>query len=232
MAKESRRLAVFDIDGTIFRSSLVVELTEDLIRKRIFPAKSRKIYERFLIKWLDRGGSYEDYINSLVIAFGENVRSVSKREFLKVARDVVGRNENRVYRYTRDLVKKLKRRGYYLLAISGSPKMIVEIFAKKMGFNKVYGRMLEIDSRGRFTGGHMHIDLIADKARILMRAAEKEKLTLKGSFGVGDTESDIAFLKLVDHPIAFNPNMKLYRYAKRAKWKVVVERKDVIYDKI
>jgi len=54
-------------------------------------------------------------------------------------------------------------------------------------------------------------------------------LTLKGSVGVGDTESDIAFLKMVEKPICFNPNQKLYQYAKRAGWKIVVERKDVIY---
>ena len=28
----------------------------------------------------------------------------------------------------------------------------------------------------------------------------------------------------------FNPNQKLYRYAKRMDWKVVVERKDVVYE--
>ena len=58
---------------------------------------------------------------------------------------------------------------------------------------------------------------------------EKENLTLAGSIGVGDSESDIAFLKLVERPICFNPNNKLYKYAKSHKWEVVVERKDVVY---
>jgi len=64
----------------------------------------------------------------------------------------------------------------------------------------------------------------------LKRAVEKEGLTLAHSIGVGDTESDIPFLELVAQPICFNPNMNLYRYAKRMKWKVVVERKDVVYE--
>ena len=75
----------------------------------------------------------------------------------------------------------------------------------------------------------LYLDLIIDKAKVLKRAIEKEKLTLGGSVGVGDTESDIAFLKMVENPICFNPNKKLYQYAKRAGWKVIVERKDVIY---
>ena len=46
---------------------------------------------------------------------------------------------------------------------------------------------------------------------------------------MGDTESDIAFLKMVENPSSFNPNLKLYQYAKRVGWKMVVERKDVVY---
>ena len=72
--------------------------------------------------------------------------------------------------------------------------------------------------------------LILNKAAILKRAVEKEGLTLAHSIGVGDTESDIPFLEMVAQPICFNPNMNLYRYAKRMKWKVVVERKDVVYE--
>ena len=71
---------------------------------------------------------------------------------------------------------------------------------------------------------------VHDKASILKRAMEKENLMLEHSIGVGDTESDIAFLEMVAQPICFNPNKKLYRYAKRMGWKVVVERKDVVYE--
>ena len=71
---------------------------------------------------------------------------------------------------------------------------------------------------------------LRNKANILKRAVEKENLTLAHSVGVGDTESDVPFLEMVARPICFNPNAVLYRYAKRMKWKVVVERKDVVYE--
>jgi phosphoserine phosphatase len=100
-----------------------------------------------------------------------------------------------------------------------------------MGFDKVYGRLLELDARARrFTGKGLFTELIFDKAKVLRRAAEKGGLTMRGSVGVGDTESDIPFLKLVDRPICFNPNKALYRAARRHGWPVVVERKDVIYE--
>jgi phosphoserine phosphatase len=98
-----------------------------------------------------------------------------------------------------------------------------------LGFDKVYGQIYEIDKKKRFTGKVLYLDLIIDKAKVLKRAIEKENLTLRDSFGVGDTESDIAFLKMVENPICFNPNKKLYQYARGKGWKIIVERKDVIY---
>ena len=229
MAVKAKKLAIFDIDGTIFRSSLLIELVEALIQEKIFSPSALKIYETARKQWLDRKGEYDDYIAAVVESFKKNLKGVDYDDFLKVARKVVLLNKDRVYRFTRDLIKKLKRRKYYLLAVSNSPQAVVKEFCKNLGFNKVYGRLYEVDEKNRFNGEILFLDLIIDKAKILKRATEKENLTLKGSIGVGDTESDIRFLKLVDNPICFNPNKKLFNYAKRMKWSIVVERKNVIY---
>jgi len=224
-----KKVAIFDIDGTIFRSSLVVELTDGLIQAGIFSPKVRKLYARAYKNWTDREGSYKEYINAVVRAFWKNINGIKYNEFSKVAKKVVALHGSRTYQYSRDIVKNLKKKNYYLLAISNSPKKIVDEFCRKLGFNKTYGQLWEVDKQKRFTGEPLYLDLMNDKAKVFKRAIEKEKLTLKGSVGIGDTESDIAFLKMVEKPICFNPNQKLYRYAKRAGWKIVVERKDVIY---
>jgi HAD superfamily hydrolase (TIGR01490 family) len=226
----SRKVAVFDIDGTIFRSSLLIELVEQLIREKIFPKSAERIYAKEYRLWLDRKDSYDKYIWAVVGAFEHHIKGVDEKHFLKVVNEVNNQHKDRVYRYTRDLVRELKRKNYFLLAISHSPKYIVEGFAKQIGFDKVYGRFLELDRKSRFTGKTLHLDVINEKSNVLLRAVEKEGLTLKGSYGVGDTESDVSFLKLVEHPICFNPNRELYAAAKRRGWKVVVERKDVIYE--
>ncbi len=225
-----RRVAIFDIDGTVFRSSLLIEVTEALIQAGLFPARARKLYAAEQRAWQNRQSGYEDYILAVVRAYQRHIRGVHYRDFMKVARGVLRTRQNRVYRYSRDLVRNLKRRGYFLLAISLSPKGIVEGFGKRMGFDKVYGLLYETDGRGIYTGRIASEEILSDKGAILMRAAEKEHLTLRGSVGVGDTESDISFLKMVERPVCFNPNGKLYREARRRKWAVVVERKDMIYN--
>lgn len=224
-----KKVAIFDIDGTVFRSSLLIELTDALVQEGIFHSKVSKLYARNYENWLNRKGPYEEYIEAVIKAFRQNIRGVRYNEFSKIAKKVVVFHKDRIYRYSRDIIKNLKKKNYYLLAISQSPQKVVKEFCKKMGFDKIYGQIYEIDRQKRFTGRVLHLELISDKGEILKRAIEKEKLTLKGSVGVGDTESDIAFLKMVEKPICFNPNQNLYQFARRAGWKIVVERKDVIY---
>lgn len=227
--KRQRKLAVFDIDGTIFRSSLLIECVEALIVARVFPERARAAYAAAHRRWLDRGGTYERYIDAVVTTFRRHIVGVAEAEFLPVVRAMVRAHRRRVYRYTRDLVAALRRRSYFLLAVSQSPKYLVDGFARELGFDKIYGRVLELDGEGRFTGGALHREVIDDKAKVLRRALEREGLTLAGSVGVGDTQADVGFLKLVERPICFNPNAALLRIARRRGWPVVVERKDVIH---
>lgn len=224
-----RKVAIFDIDGTIFRSSLLIELVNGLVEEGVFPKSAVQEFAREKLAWLDRKGDYESYIIAVVKVFVANIKGVQYKEFARVAEEVVAEQKDRVYRFTRDLLKTLKKRGYFLLAISHSPKGALDHFCRRLGFNKVYGMVYEIGPTDRFTGAVTDEHIMLNKAQILKRAVAKEGLTLKASIGVGDTESDIPFLELVEEPICFNPNAKLYAHARRNHWKVVVERKDVIY---
>jgi len=230
MAKLRRKVAVFDVDGTIFRSSLLIQLVGRLIENGAFPKEARLVYERDYEKWLNREGDYQAYINAVIEAFNMYLKGVHYGALADAAEEIVEEQWKRVYRYTRDLIKDLKKKDYYLLAVSHSPKTVLDKFCPRMGFDKAYGIVYEIGPQECFTGTIADEHLILNKANILKRAIEKEDLTLSNSVGVGDTETDIAFLEMVAGPICFNPNMKLYKHAKRMKWKVVVERKDVVYE--
>lgn len=229
-AQIPKKVAIFDIDGTIFRSSLLIEIVETMIELKLFPASVRAQYEEEKMSWLDRKGNYDAYIMAVVRVFMKHIKGVSERDFSRAAHLVVKRYRNRVYIFTRELIKDLKRKNYFLLAISNSPKGVLDIFCKEFGFDKVYGRLYELDTKNRFTGKIIDEYMIANKANLLKRAVKMNGLTLKNSVGVGDTEADIKFLRLVERPICFNPNLKLYRYARRKKWATAVERKNVVYE--
>lgn len=230
MRREHKPVAIFDVDGTIFRSSLLVELVELMVKEGILPKEVATLYQATHKKWLDREGGYAEYIESMVEAFYTHIKGVHYSDFADISKRIVANQGKHTYRYTRNLIKDLRTQGYFLLAISHSPKTILDHFCPRLGFHKTYGMIYEIGPEDRLTGEVVDKHLILNKAYIVKRAIEKEGLTLEGSIGVGDTESDISFLELVENPICFNPNANLYRHAKLNDWKVVVERKDVVYE--
>ena len=222
------KLAVFDIDGTIFRSSLVIELSHALVDSGVFPKSARKEIAREYLAWLDRKGSYEAYINKVVKIYIKHIAGKRYTKVKRIAKAVINFQKDRVYRYTRDLIKRLKKQNYFLVAISGSPKYIVSEYARAIGFNLFFGTELEIKN-GKFTGKISSLDSAYNKAKIVKDLAKKYHADLKQSIAVGDTESDVPMLSLVGKPIAFNPNLQLVKIAQKKGWQVVVERKDVMF---
>ena len=231
MSTQPRPLACFDIDGTLFRSSLLIALCEQLIQDEVFSAEVRDEWRDAYTAWLDRTGTYEEYIAAVIEAFCRNIKGVHYGALADAGKRVVSVQQHRVYRYTRDLIRDLQAQGYFLTAISQSPKTVLDMFCEGYGFDKVYGRMYDIGPQDRFTGEVMQESLIADKAAIVERIIDRhgDEVTLEGSVAVGDTEGDISLLQSVERPICFNPNQQLFNEAQRQGWEVVVERKDVIY---
>ena len=227
---ESRPLACFDIDGTLFRSSLLIALTDQLIKDEVFPPETRDIYHQAHLAWLDRTGSYDDYIQAVITAFIRHIKGVHYGALVDASRRVVSVQQHRVYRYTRDLIDDLRQRKYFLVAISQSPKTILDIFCDTYKFDKVYGRIYEIGPQDRFLGTVAEEPLIANKAAIVQRILDRHpEVTTAGAIAVGDTEGDIPLLEMVPRPICFNPSQALFSHASQAGWEVVVERKDVVY---
>ena len=224
-----RKVAFFDIDGTIFRWSLFIDYVEKLIEKGILPKNLKDSYKKEYQAWLNREGSYEDYLKAMIQAFDENIKGVHIKDFELAVKEALQGREKRVYVFTRDLISKLKKQNYFLVAITRSAKIAADIFAKSLAFDKVYGVRFEVDDKGFFTGKILDKEIF-NKGAIVKRAVEKENLSLKDSYAVGDTDSDIPMLELVENPIVFNPNSKLFNYAKDKKWTIIVERKDVVYN--
>jgi HAD superfamily phosphoserine phosphatase-like hydrolase len=223
-----KKLAIFDIDGTIFRSSLLVELINALTRRRIFPPSAKKEMEYDYLRWVNRQGSYENYIRKVNEVHRRYLNGCKKSEVDKVINEVVKWQRDRVYVFTRDLIKAL-RPDFYLLAISSSPQDIVKKFGDYFGLDRVCGRIFELKDEKIYTGRVLNEDFISDKKGVLRGFLRETGFSLEGSIGVGDTESDISFLEAVEEPIAFNPNRELAKIARQRNWRIVVERKDVIY---
>lgn len=221
----AKPIAVFDIDGTIFRSSLLIEVTTALIDAGVFPANVELQYQQEYDAWLRREGSYDQYLYKLIQAFLAHIKGVKATDMNQAAKTVIQRTAKHTYRFTRDLIKQLQD-SHFLVAISASPSELVSMFAKEYGFGD-YRATEYLKQDGRYTGEQ--VLALTNKDKLVQELVAKHNLTLNDSIGVGDSESDAAFLQLMSRPIAFNPNSVLFERATQAGWQVVVERKDVIY---
>jgi len=219
-------IAVFDIDGTIFRSSLLIELHWKLVRRGLIPRASIKKLDDAYWAWVKRQGNYDDYLDEVVVNFIEHIKGKGEREVREAAARVLEVQSKIVYRYTRDFIQEL-RGTHTLLAISGSPSIVVEEFAKEWGFEHFIGTVYGIENK-EYTGEVLSTP-VHDKKQALQDLVREHGLTFENSIAVGDTESDVGMFELVSEPICFNPTAGLYKIASERGWFIVVERKDQIY---
>ena len=75
--------------------------------------------------------------------------------------------------------------------------------------------------RGRFTGYLESPPLVGEaRAGWLRRFAESEGADLGSSYAYADSHTDLPLLRAVGNPVAVNPDVSLYRVARRRRWPV------------
>lgn len=219
--------AVFDIDGTLVRWQLYHAIA-DAVLAAAKPEEHQKVIAA-RSKWKSRTHeeSFREYEMELLSVYEAVLQSVDVSAFLQANDKVFEEYKDQIYRYTRDLIHDLKAKGYLIFAISGSNDEVVGKMAQYYGFDD-YAGVKYLHKDGHFTG--KVTGTWGRKDKILLDLVAKHQATFAGSVGVGDSEGDITMLELVEHPIAFNPSKKLFMHAQEQGWRVVVERKNMVYE--
>jgi HAD superfamily phosphoserine phosphatase-like hydrolase len=173
--------------------------------------------------------SYLAYEKELIQAYHEAIRHISVQAFHRAVQTVFEEYKDQTYTYTRDLIRKLQAQNYLLFAVSASQNEIVKLLAEYYGFDDAGGSVYHQTDGGRFTGT---LDLLKreKKPEFIRQLIEKHEATHRGSIAVGDSDGDIPMLSFVEQPIVFNPDKKLFAHARAHHWKIVLERKSMIYE--
>jgi HAD superfamily hydrolase (TIGR01490 family) len=224
-----KKIAVFDLDGTVYTHTLTFDVAEELLKSDIFANERKSIDEaKNIAKERKSTESYWVYNKKVLEVFEKITPLVTPAQMQEAIRNLLLHKGKFCYAYTTSLLTKLKGEGRLMIAISGSIKNIVEPFALALGFDIVVSSELEVVN-GVFTGKRAS-QTNKNKDALLRDVVEKSGATLEDSIGVGDTHRDISMLSVVQNPIAFNPNAALYNEALKNGWKIVIERKNMIYE--
>lgn len=227
--KQARPFAVFDIDGTLIRWQLYHAVADKLAKQGALNADDFAKVRAARMTWKNRAGeeSFDHYEQALVTLINGAITGISVVALEQAYKEVISEYRDQVYTYTRDLIEQLRRQDYLLFVVSGSQAEIVKLLAEHYGFDDFGGTIYE-QNGGHFTGKSTPLRSNR-KPEYLKQLVKKHGATWQGSIGVGDSESDIPMLSLVEQPIAFNPSKKLFQHAKIQGWKIVLERKNMVY---
>lgn len=229
------KAAFFDIDGTLFRNSLLIEhflkLVDDgILEKKIWTDEIGPLYS----KYENRQGAYEDYLEKSALAYQRSMVGLDKEIVDKYAEIVLNENRNKVYNITRNAVKKHIKEGYLIFFISGSPDFLVDGFSKLYDATDSISTEYIFDENNKFTGKVLPMWDGESKLTAVKKLKNKYDINLEQSYAYGDTNGDITMFQLVGNPHAINPSFelidKLYKDEKLRKKAVInIERKDVNY---
>ena len=231
----AKTVAFFDIDGTIFRNSLMIEHFKKLIKYEVInPAiwytKVKKVYQ----EWDSRFGDFEQYLEVLAGVYIDELKGVNKSYIEFIANQVISVNGDMVYKYSRDQIEWHKKQGHKVFFISGSPDFLVSKMAEKYDVTEYRGTVYEVDENNEFTGEIRRMWDSESKQKIIDELILKYDVDLENSFAYGDTTGDLSMLRMVGNPVAINPNKPLFLAIRgdkelSNKVSIIVERKNVIY---
>ncbi|EYE87184.1 haloacid dehalogenase [Fervidicella metallireducens AeB] len=227
--------AFFDIDGTLYREGLITEIFKKLIKYEIISNERwykevKPEYE----KWDKRQGNYDNYLLKMAGIYLEAIKGLHKTQVEFIAKQVISQKGDRVYTFTRDMIKWHKEQGHKVLTISGSPFELVREMSLKHGFDDYKGSIYIRNDEDIYTGKVIPMWDSASKKEAIEEFACKYNLDLNNSYAYGDTSGDFSMFQLVKYPVCINPTKELLlkimdNKEVKEKIRIIVERKDVVY---
>jgi len=226
-----RGFNVTDFDGTIntkpWLLRLLLALSDEHQEKRIYTNDLKDAIHSYST----RGStSFAEVMNEALRATPLVFTGLHEHSVKQIAQDLVDRHAREVYSFPVALIESLDARTEPLwrpmVAITGSPQMIAEIFASRIkGIRFVIGAKYYKDRRGFYTGERDENPAVL-KNLVMESLLDKLRHESKGSFAVVDSHADLSLVPYVEVVFFINPSAELtddLRYLKGKKVIIIRE---------
>lgn len=228
------KAAIFDIDGTVFRGSLMENHFKYMVKYDLIPENiNLKQIKPLEEAWLNRELDYDTYLIKLVTVYQKAIKGLDESDVKFVARQVIKNESKKLYVTTRNAIEQHKKEGFKIILISGSPDFLVSLMADYLDADLYFGTTY-LKRNKKYTGSSIPMWDSLSKTHTIDRLVEEHDIDLEESYAYGDTNGDFLMLSRVGHPVAINPNRELLERLKTAPFrdrvKLIIERKDVTYN--
>jgi HAD superfamily phosphoserine phosphatase-like hydrolase len=221
------KLAIFDVDGTLFDGNLGIEFLKVLIKEQIFPPEIGKqifaLYEKY------KSGEIEKSIvvDQIYELYAIGMKDCNTKDVNRCALATWEIVKERSFPFVEGLIKGVMDKQYRILLISGSPIEMITIFANSLGIdddNIIAGTIGIKD--GIYTGDVISYPGSSEQkieSLDLWISENDFDIDWESSIAMGDNERDYGILKRVGQGFAINPNNKLFELIEGTSIAVVDE---------
>lgn len=227
MPNFKEKVAFFDIDGTIRTKPLPESLYEILIRDYKYRGNNLEKYQGFQNEIKELRKAYKTSEKNSDELFGQYCQTVvafamialekyTSEEVREIGRRVVVEYRgSQDYVSTLNIINLLKKEGFKLIAISGSPKFLVDAFVKEYDFYMGIGQDYEKDDQGifretkirTFENKHMFVEQVLEKISGNPSLFNREDFFVVAA---GDTQGDFSMMKYADKAFVINPSITFF----------------------
>lgn len=119
------------------------------------------------------------------------------------------------------LLNKHREQGDTLLIITATNRFVTELIAKELGIKHLLATVPE-EKEGQYTGNFTGTPTYQEGKVICLKEWLKTKqMTLEGSWFYSDSHNDLPLLRVVENPVAVDPDEPLKLHAKQQGWPII-----------
>lgn len=226
--REPRPLAAFDLDGTLFKTSMLEAVYAQAYASGYISDETRIELEVFRNAWAfeeNNEASYTQYVRRMVHALLDGMSGRTRPELIELVQHT-NDGQLRMRRFVRESIALLQR-THHVVIISASLRDITlttleSVYARDdntidpIPNDLIFGSEWEIGPQGLYTGNGTTID----KARTIQMLFARSDFLLAGSCAFGDTVSDAPMLEAVEHGVMVNPSATLRQRCQSNCWRI------------
>lgn len=220
------KVAIFDLDGTLYNGHTVVGILKVLESKGKFKSEQYNRIKELFEEYSKGVRPYEEMTHEVVTVIAVGLKGEKEKDIKSEIDNFIMDNKEKWYDFSFDLVNLFRGKGYKIIIISGSLRELQEPIEKLIGDLEFYGSNTEV-REGVYTG---EVERYGANAKAKEETVKEifSRYGIKDSFGFGDTEADIGFLEKVENSIAVLPSKDLEKISRENGWKIVLKEENVL----
>lgn len=212
-------LAIFDLDNTLLGGDSDHAWGEFLVDRNLVDGEAfRQANDRFYEQYKDGGLDIHAYLRFAL----EPLTRFSRAELDELHRDFMANYiEPMKLPKASALIEKHKAAGDHCMIMTATNTFITRPIAESLGIPDIIGSEPEVVD-GRYTGNVVGTPCFQEGKVVLLRERIREKgFKLTGSTFYSDSHNDLPLLRLVENPVAVDPDSILLKEAVRNNWPVL-----------